>query len=667
AFSNPDPEAAHHSNDNDTVAEQTRSALKQIAGLLQDETLPPEIKEKLAALSQEIAAALPEKNFASLETAMTSVRETLVDFAASDSISPQTFRAVSDILPSIVVAEKQIGEAAALPSAAENVKREAPDASRADPAQIMNDLSLLAAGKIEVILQDETVAPEIKERLREIAGTMEAASADKDFSKFAQAVIVMHEAMSDPALPQPLADSTFNARVVSVLAAITPEILKSLPPDMQQPVLEMQRSIFAASARETVLGQQMIAIGHDKRHALQDLIESSGLSDTERQKMIRELQSGQASVETLRNIVNRVEATTPGLDTNGIRAEVSGLVQRAVQDMSVRTYTVAIDPAIKERVLPALAQLPLPQPMLREIVAAGPVSKPVLAAVIAAAGEKRSPEVNYYIKKATRQLAKEQAKPIVELHKKYPIPGMTPRDLNDLKQGNSISATRMKRIMENPTVPLPVRRKLEEYQVVQNQMAPYVSPKTIQRELVQIQQVLMRTNLALAKSVETFQQRNPDATAADVNNYIAAMPERTRAHFDEAADYVSRHSSEQGFVPKKPDEAVQMLIKASFEAGPHEKLFLDEMAEHIRMGQPIVRSDLDRIADVANFDIHDHSVFSEMMTPSDEKKGVSGICSTPCKGGDCNACRNGLVVALKRDGPDVGAMASVENLGYSFT
>lgn len=1224
-FAKADPEPVQPpSNDNDTVIEQTQSLLEQIAELLQDETLPPEVKEKLIAFSEEISAALPEKNFAALETVMTGLRETLVDFAASDSISPQMFRTISEILPAVVVAEKQIGEVIARPPVAEGFTQDTADAIPADLAQVMNDLKLLTGEKIQIILQDETVAPEIKDRLREIVKAVEAAVENKDFSKLALAVTdirqtmgelaltqslppqimkavaeilpaiaaseqkigeilprmqaekildaivmadqkmqtgeikidaaqnpqlaealaaiketiqqegpeaavqkiadilktptpegathplvealvkqpelllamspdmkealiaaipptdinmrvqlavmgietpmaihpekfvesfdaivkqVQAEAKTDPAkaeiaklltdmqqgmqgkdpavaiqnlletlkapgaahpifeaivqqpsllqampadvrqvlaaavpagdvvlraqlaaagleMPKPplpqkfsdglenlirqvqaeakidpakqevvkllvqigeatkindpkaladkitevlkmpaqdgkphplvevlakqpglletlpsdtkkmifdsvpahdtalraqlsaiginppqalqtqkfsetidtairqiqmearidpakrevveiltqikeaiktgspeklgegvkaagvegklsvvidrlaekpellnaippetraaivqaalasgdlslkqqiiiatterqgvafteatperlaakmqadaivntfdaidqkiksgeinrnspenariieaveqfreqfgkkpeqfmenlqksLADPSSNPRAVAVLATITPEVLTALPVTMREPILQMQRDVFVASARETVLGQQLVPINHENRHALQALIEKSGLQATERDKLIRDLQSGQTSVENLRHIMNRIETTTPGMNTHTMRAEVDRLSQRAAQDMDSRTYPVMIDPAIKTRVFSAIAQLPLPESTIKNIVMGVPPTKSEVAAIIVAAGANRSPELAHYIREATKQVAIEHAKPIVELAQKGAIPGLTARDLNDLKEGNFISAARMQRIMDNPQVPLPVVRKLEEYQVVQKQLAPYVAPVVVQRELRQIQQVLIQTNPAAAKSVDTFLRQYPDATAKDFERYVTAMPEHARASIERAADIIGR-SAEQSFVPANRAEFVQMLEKASFQAEPHQKPFLNDMMNHARMGGSFARSELDYVVSAAKLDKHEALRLSDNMKPAEQQSGISSLCGH-CGHKNCSACKYGFVLAMEAKGKDAGAMASIESPGYSYS
>lgn len=635
------------------------AAMEEIRQAIEQGTLPSEIMNLIAAVADLNRALEAAKTPGALENP----ERTIADLKALVAEMTQAVPDMHALPPELVRAAAQSIENA--DSAFLNPDVLQPPSNDNDTAmQIMADLNRVAGEKIEILLRDENTAPEIKERLREIAQTMEAARESKDFSKLALAVTEIYQAAGESAPAQFLANSAADARVVAALAAITPEVLKSLPPDMQKPVLEMQSGVLAASSREAVLGRQLLAIGYDKRHALQDLIENSGLSVTERQKLIRELQGGQAPIETLRHIVNRVETTTPGLNTSAIRADMDGMIRHAGQGMDTRTYPVTIDQAIKERVVDAIARLPLPAPVIRDIGGGQPVSIPVLATVIAAAGESPSPEVKHYIREATKQIAKEQAKLIVDLHERYPIPGMTKRDLDDLKKGNFISPDRMRALKDNPELPLPVRRELEKYQAVQVQLAPYVSPRTIQRELAQIQNVLMGTDPAMAKSIETFRLRNPDATAADVENYVSTMPAHARARFDDAADYVSRQAGEQGFISTNPSEVARLLDKASFAADPYEKVFLDEMADRIRMGDPVSRSDLDRISDVANFDIHDYSYFSDGMAPLEEKKGVSSICPHAC-GGDCDACKNFSAANLRKAGADAGAMASVESSGYS--
>ena len=220
------------SNDNDTISIQTGSVLEQITTLLENEVIPAETKQKLIALIEEVGTSLPDKNFAQMETAMAQIKETLIDFAASDNVSPQIFRAISEILPAAIVAEKQIGEAAARPPVAEaQVLDKASDAVPPELMQTVVAIQALTADKIETILKDENTPVDVKEKLRDMAKAVDAAIQTKDFSSLAIAANDMQQSLvklvaSDLLSPQ---INRSLAEAVPILAAAGQTFAEALP------------------------------------------------------------------------------------------------------------------------------------------------------------------------------------------------------------------------------------------------------------------------------------------------------------------------------------------------------------------------------------------------------------------------------------------------------
>lgn len=209
---------AEASNDNDTVMEQTASVLEQITALLQDEALPPEMKEALTVLVEKMDVAVADKDFSGIQAAMVEMRETLVDFAASDAVPAQLFHTISEILPAVVVAEKQLGDVAPRAVSPEIV----PDVANLELAENVADIKSLLAEKIDVLLKDEALPPEIKEQLVKIVQTMESAMDQKDFAKLVIATTEMRQALTDFA-----ANDALPPQLTKQLAEILPVIVSS--------------------------------------------------------------------------------------------------------------------------------------------------------------------------------------------------------------------------------------------------------------------------------------------------------------------------------------------------------------------------------------------------------------------------------------------------------
>ncbi len=210
--------SAEASNDNDTVMEQTESVLEQITALLQDEALPPEMKENLTVMAEKIDAAMGEKDFAGLQTAMVEVRGALVEMAASDAIPPQMFRSISEILPAIVIAEKQLGDVVPVPVSVESV----PDVANLELAENVAEIKQTIAEKIEVLLQDEALPPEMKERLAEIVRTIGDSVEQKDFAKLVIATTEMRQTLADFA-----AKDVLPPQIAKQIAEILPAVASS--------------------------------------------------------------------------------------------------------------------------------------------------------------------------------------------------------------------------------------------------------------------------------------------------------------------------------------------------------------------------------------------------------------------------------------------------------
>lgn len=212
----PDAGPVEASNDNDTVLEQTGSVLEQLTALIQDEALPAEMRETLTAMVEKMDVAMAEKDLSVLQATMAEFRGTLTEFAASDAIPAQMFRTLSEILPAVVVAEKQLGDSLPRPVTAESV----PDTANLELADNVADIQTLLAEKIDILLKDESLPPEIKEQLVKIVQTMESAIEQKDFAKLVIVTTEMRQTLADFAASDAVAPQ-ISKQLGDILPAIT--------------------------------------------------------------------------------------------------------------------------------------------------------------------------------------------------------------------------------------------------------------------------------------------------------------------------------------------------------------------------------------------------------------------------------------------------------------
>lgn len=437
-----------------------------------------------------------------------------------------------------------------------------------------------------------------------------------------------------------------DSRLLEKVAALSsPEIVKSLPPAAQKTVSDLQRTVFAKEASSSVVSQQVVTMTSEQKRDLQVLIGRSNLSPTESQKYVREIQLGQPSVETVRRIVDRVERTSPAVDTSKVRSDLGNMAAKAVAAANV-PVPVKIDPVIERKVITAVARLPVSDSTISQIVN-GNVTKTALANVIVAAGANPAREVRHFIQEATKQVLKQEGKALVVALRNNPLPNISQRMVQDLQQGKPIPATQIQKAMDNPQTPKVVRQALERYAATQSQVAPYVSPAALKAELKQIHQILSKTNPTVAKAVETFVKANPTASPSSFKEYIAAMPENAKAAVERAAARINP-GAEPHFRPADRKEFVQIVQRAAEFASPQDRVFVQEIIEKARMGEAISRSDMDDLTRVTRMSADDHIKISSNMVVAEEKSVIKGMCDS-CVTKDCDRCKNAHILALIED------------------
>lgn len=630
----------------DVPVQQVESVLAQVEALLSAEGVPQEVVQILSETIENIHTSLDGGDIEAVAIQLADMKVQLSEMVPMEALPPQILAKIIDVLPAIssvqaqVVSVVEAAQAAPLQRETTAPKLDVAQAdiaavvealgnAKIDPAQIEAIKAELQSGEISKATLEilERAAPDLPAAVTIAQASILASVIEQgtptavDFSQPEAKSIV--DALEKSGLDKVQVEAIKAELQSGEISKATLEILERAAPDLPVTAAIMQASVVAAVLEQGT--PTAVEFSQPEATAIVEALEKSGLDKAQVEAIKAELTSGEISPSTL-EVITR---TMPAAEVTKVMLETARDTVRDAEPIP-REVAQVISTIIKN-------DTSIPEAQKAEIIKAlegkGPEALKVLANANPALAETivRQQAEMRVAEKATVLADRLESNPVV---KNDPV---VREALEQLKDGRVPPPEILAHLKEK----LPeLRNEVTTLERRNDDRIANLPRDEVRRDMQDVAQKLRDNGHPIvAKEIERFMQKNPEASPQQVREYISQKPKDFQEKLYAANSEVQQEK--QPVVVLKnadPTPVLRALETAMFSMPANLAHDVQMIKEQIAQGKPIDLETMGRVFE--KMPEKERQIISEALKVEKQGSALKTICENCPHGGRCDICNN---------------------------